>query len=336
MSKPSMISVIVTTYNQEDTIARTLDSILSQKCHLPIEIVIGEDCSTDRTGDICRDYALRHPDTIRLFSNPINKGIVDNYFDCLLACRGELIADCAGDDFWVDDEKLEKESRIFESDDSITLVHTAWQSYNEQTHSAVDSPQQPFSAPITDGKQMLEAILTQTSMPVIHLCASLYRADVVRDALEKYKALFRGKDIVCEDLQIAFFEAQNGNIAYIPDVTLYYSQGGDTISSPRSIRKLFDFYKKATNQSHTIANTFSINTDTTRSFFSKRTYALLMHAFRAKDEQMRSEAIECQKLWNTNNNLAIIMVKAITAFQPLWSCALVVRQGFITLKKAVG
>ena len=43
------ISVIVATYNQEDTIARTLDSILMQRCHLPIEIVVGEDCSTDST-----------------------------------------------------------------------------------------------------------------------------------------------------------------------------------------------------------------------------------------------------------------------------------------------
>ena len=38
-----MISVVVVTYNQEKTIARTLDSILCQRCHLPIEIVIGED-----------------------------------------------------------------------------------------------------------------------------------------------------------------------------------------------------------------------------------------------------------------------------------------------------
>jgi glycosyltransferase involved in cell wall biosynthesis len=336
MSKTSMISVIVTTYNQEDTIARTLDSILSQKCHLPFEIVIGEDCSTDRTGDICRDYARRYPDIIRLFSNSPNKGMVDNYFDCLLACRGELIADCAGDDFWVDDEKLEKESRIMEGDDSITLVHTAWQSYDERSHTASDSPQQPFAAPITDGKQMLEAILTQTSMPVIQLCTSLYRADVVRNAMEKYNALFRGQDIVCEDLQISFFEALNGNIAYIPDVTLYYSQGGETISSPKSPHRLFDFFRKATNQSFAISNTFGINSDTTRRFFSKRTFSLLMHSFRAKDHQMRNEAIESQRLWNTKNNLAILMVKAVTAFQPLWQCALAIRKVVITLKKSAG
>ena len=49
----NMISVIVCTFNQEDTISRTLDSVLCQKCHVPFEIIIGEDCSTDGTLAIC-------------------------------------------------------------------------------------------------------------------------------------------------------------------------------------------------------------------------------------------------------------------------------------------
>ena len=79
------ISVIVTTYNQEHTIGRTLDSIIKQRCHLPIEIVLGEDCSTDNTRSVCEDYAERYPDVVRLMPKTPNKGLVDNYFDCLLA-----------------------------------------------------------------------------------------------------------------------------------------------------------------------------------------------------------------------------------------------------------
>ncbi|MBQ2210791.1 MAG: glycosyltransferase [Prevotella sp.] len=329
----NMISVIVCTYNQEDTIARTLDSILMQQCHVPFEIIIGEDCSTDRTGDICREYAKKHPEKIKLFTNPHNKGVIDNYFDCLLAAQGDYIADCAGDDFWVDNQKLEKEINIMESDDSITLVHTAWRSYNEHTKEAKDSPQQPFPAPITDGKTMLEAILTQTNMPVIQLCSSLYRADIIQKAHHDYNVLFRGQGIVCEDLQIAFFEALNGNIAYLPDVTLHYSQGEDTISSPKDIRKLFDFYKKATTQSWDIAETFGIKSKTTEKFFSQRTFAMLMHAFRAHDSQMRNEALDCKKQWGVKNNFAILMVKSITACESIWDCTLVVRKIFIKLKK---
>ncbi len=56
------VSVITVTYNQALTIARTLDSILAQECDFDYEIVIGEDCSTDDTLDICRRYAAAHPD----------------------------------------------------------------------------------------------------------------------------------------------------------------------------------------------------------------------------------------------------------------------------------
>jgi glucosyltransferase len=101
------ISVIVATYNQEDTIARTLDSVLMQQCHVPIEIILGEDCSTDGTLAVCQRYADEHPDVIRLIANKQNKGLVDNYFDCMLAAQGKYIADCAGDDFWTDPLKLE-------------------------------------------------------------------------------------------------------------------------------------------------------------------------------------------------------------------------------------
>ena len=49
----NLISVVVCTYNQEATIARTLDSILMQQCHVPYEIILGEDCSTEGTLAIC-------------------------------------------------------------------------------------------------------------------------------------------------------------------------------------------------------------------------------------------------------------------------------------------
>ena len=86
--KEVMISVVVVTYNQAGTIGRTLNSILMQRCHVPFEIVIGEDCSTDNTRDICQIYAKQYPNIIHLICNERNKGIVDNYYDCLLACRG--------------------------------------------------------------------------------------------------------------------------------------------------------------------------------------------------------------------------------------------------------
>ena len=171
------ISVIVATYNQEDTIARTLDSVLMQQCHVPIEIILGEDCSTDGTLAVCQRYADEHPDVIRLIANKQNKGLVDNYFDCILAAQGKYIADCAGDDFWTDPLKLEKEVCVMEQHPNVNMVLTRWNWFNETTRQISPGPTPPFPDGIIKGSEMLEPIVTQTNMNVYHLCTSLYRRD---------------------------------------------------------------------------------------------------------------------------------------------------------------
>lgn len=105
----ALVSVAVITYNQQDTIAQTLDSILMQKGDFELEIVVGEDCSTDGTLRICRQYAEKHPDAVKLLSGPQNLGITANYFRVLQACTGEFIGDIAGDDYYCDDHALEKQ-----------------------------------------------------------------------------------------------------------------------------------------------------------------------------------------------------------------------------------
>lgn len=103
------ISLGVITYNQETTIRQTLDSILAQKGDFDLELVIGEDCSTDNTLAICQEYAKRYSDKIVLLSGPHNLGITANYFRTLQACTGEYIGDIAGDDYYCDDHALEKQ-----------------------------------------------------------------------------------------------------------------------------------------------------------------------------------------------------------------------------------
>lgn len=61
-----LVSVIIVTYNQESTIARAIDSVLSQECNFRFEIILGEDCSTDKTRKICIEYANKFPDIIKL------------------------------------------------------------------------------------------------------------------------------------------------------------------------------------------------------------------------------------------------------------------------------
>lgn len=294
------ISVIVTTYNQEDTIGRTLDSILAQECSIPVEIVIGEDCSTDHTRDICHAYAEKFPEKIRLMCNEYNKGIIDNYFDCLLACRGKYIADCAGDDFWTDRHKLDKESALIKSNPEITLVHTDWRYYDEDTMQAYCSGMQKYDTTITDGSLMLEDIIIQTDRPVIHLCTALYRKDVFIEEYKKDKYMFRNKNFGCEDLQICFIMAMRGLIGYIPDETTNYSRGHNSVSYNTNERKQFRFVEQVSALSFYLSNKYSVKSQQTEAYFRRRIHELAMHAFRSKAVDMKETIYRHAEEWDVN------------------------------------
>lgn len=107
------LSVGIITYNQQDTIAQTLDSILCQQGDFELEVVIGEDCSTDNTWVICKEYAERYPEQVVLLENTHNLGIMANFARVMKACTGEYVGICAGDDYWCDEQKLQKQLNYF-------------------------------------------------------------------------------------------------------------------------------------------------------------------------------------------------------------------------------
>ena len=262
-----------------------------------------------------------------------NKGIVDNYFDCLLTCKGKFIADCAGDDYWTDPEKLEKEVYILEREPDVTLVHTAWQYLDEQTGETLSAPPTLFPVPRTDGKKMLEAIITQVEQPVIHLCTSLYRASTILEAYREDTRLFRDKSFQCEDLQVAFTMALRGKIAYLPDITLSYTIGGISASNRNSPQKQFKFVLGTTYLSHYLCEKHQLRNENINRYFQRRVFALFMHAFRAYDKQLRELAKQCEENWEVTPTLSIRLAKIITSNTLTWRIFLAIRKIFVWFKQ---
>ena len=327
----NLISVVIITYNQQNTIGRAINSVLTQKCHMPYEIVIGEDASTDGTRAICQEYAKKYPNIIRLFCNERNKGITDNYFDCLLQCRGKYIADCAGDDFWIDPEKLEKELCVMEEHPNVTMVITNWQFYNEQTRKTFPS-KQIRHLPITPGRNLIKAIITQKNMSVFHLCTALYRTDVFRKTYEEDTYMFRNKDFCSEDMQIASAMAWYGDIAYLPDITLNYSIGNSGISNINNSEKLFWFVWRSTILNKYLASKYQIDI---REFLSERFFELGMHAFRSHQRSLYEETLSCELAWQVEKNKKYKLLMAIMRHEGLWRITLAIRRIVVSLKRRV-
>lgn len=150
MKERTKISVGVITYNQETTIRQTLDSILMQKGDFDLELVIGEDCSPDGTYAICADYAKRYPDVVKLLPNTKNLGIMANFARVMRACTGDYIGICAGDDYWCDEQKLQKQLDYFKAHKDVGVVTCAGYKLLVKTNRLVPNAVAPIH-PIEDG-----------------------------------------------------------------------------------------------------------------------------------------------------------------------------------------
>ncbi|MEI7903426.1 MAG: glycosyltransferase, partial [bacterium] len=121
MNKCPLVSVKMITYNHEPYIAQAIEGVLMQETDFPIELVIGEDCSTDRTREIVLEYQRRRPDVIRvvLWDKNVGAGRNSQELDELL--RGEFIAFNEGDDYWVHPKKLQRQVSLLEKHPDCAL-----------------------------------------------------------------------------------------------------------------------------------------------------------------------------------------------------------------------
>lgn len=108
------VSVFMITYNHEKYIREALDSVLMQKVNFKYEIVIGDDCSTDNTREILKEYYRRYPDRIKLILRKKNLGPTKNAYDVFRRLTGTYVACLEGDDYWTDDKKLQKQYDFME------------------------------------------------------------------------------------------------------------------------------------------------------------------------------------------------------------------------------
>jgi glycosyltransferase involved in cell wall biosynthesis len=119
-----LVSVCMIAYNVEPYIAEAIDGVLSQQTDFPVELVIGEDCSTDRTREIAQAYADKYPERIRLLPSDVNRGIAGNAFRTWQYCRGKYIAVCDSDDIWTDPFKLKHQVSFLENNPEYGAVYS--------------------------------------------------------------------------------------------------------------------------------------------------------------------------------------------------------------------
>ena len=113
------VCVAMVAYNQAQFIEDAINGVLMQEADFEIQLVIGEDFSTDNTRQICERYARQYPEKIKLLKSTRNHGIQKNGFRTIEAClSATYIAFCEGDDVWIDKHKLRHQVGLLEKNRS--------------------------------------------------------------------------------------------------------------------------------------------------------------------------------------------------------------------------
>lgn len=209
-----LVSVLMLCYNQEQYIGQAVRSVLRQQTSFPFELVIYDDCSSDRTPVICRELSGAHPE-IRYHYNDRNVGIERNFITAYGACRGRYIAICEGDDYWLSKRKLQMQVDLLESHPEYAVCHHRVLNYYERDKSMSLTARERHS--VTTGHDLaLRNYITNVSCV---FRKQPYELPEWMDRVQTY------------DYAMHLMNAQYGKIVYIPKVMAVYRKHGQSIWS---------------------------------------------------------------------------------------------------------
>jgi glycosyltransferase involved in cell wall biosynthesis len=201
------VSILMVTYNHESFIAQAIESVLMQETNFSYELVIGEDCSTDKTREIVQNFAAKYPEKIRLLLPEKNLGLLGkiNFIQTYQACRGEYVAILEGDDYWTDSQKLQKQVEFLDSHpDFSCCFHNAIIS-DEQNPEKNSNYCLPEQAKVV----LLENILLENVIPT---CSTMFRNKLINNFPDWYY------ELLPSDWPLHILHAEKGKIGYINEI----------------------------------------------------------------------------------------------------------------------
>lgn len=224
MSSP-LVSVCIVTFNHERYIRDCIMSVIEQANDVDIEILVGDDQSTDETQEIMQSLAREFPDLVDYRRNPERLGPAGNYQSLIAAARGSLIAHLDGDDYWLSG-KLAAQVDALDRHAACSAVYTNAMTVNDAgaTVGLFNNPQ-----PEQIG---INALLARGNF----LCHSsvLYRA-AIKDEILALSPPF-------VDYRIHILCALRGDLVYLNEALVAYrlnSTGSVLIHQNENIREQY-------------------------------------------------------------------------------------------------
>lgn len=220
MESEVAVSIICTAYNQEEYIRDCLNGFVMQKTSFKFEVLINDDCSTDHTADVIREYEERYPDIIHAFyqeKNLYSQHISITETVLFPNVRGKYIAFCEGDDYWIDGNKLQKQYEAMEKyPECHFCAHSVNRLIDEKTVRGT-IPNKPFETKIMTTAEVIEEMSQEYSF---HTCSYFMRTEDFKKYIDE-KPMFKQLSDV-GDIPIQLYFSTLGKTFFFNDIMSTY------------------------------------------------------------------------------------------------------------------
>lgn len=238
------------TYNHEKYIEDALKGFVMQQTNFSFCAIVIDDGSPDHTAEIIRKYAKEYPDIIKpicLGYNHMQHSLSRNpYFDCWHEV-GEYLAQCEGDDYWIDPQKLQKQVDFMDQHPDYGMIHTDFDlTEGTRNHNSIKENKDDvyFPSILTDGM-------------LVGTCTTLIRLSFLNQC-PKYSAK---EGWPMGDYPMWIELAYISKIKYLKDVTAKYRVLANSASHSDDIYKMIKFKNASIAITQFYANLYGIKLD---------------------------------------------------------------------------
>lgn len=272
-----IVSVIIPTYNHKLYIKKAIESALDQECDFPYEIIVGDDYSTDGTGEICKQYE-RDP-RVSVLSYRHNLGLIANYRSLFSASIGKYIAILEGDDYW-EKNKLAEQITFLENHPDVGLVHSNGYLLFENGKSHMVHKKSKIPGELTYWD-----LINSNKIVAVTAC---FKRDLLQYVdLNRFESL--GFKTIDYPLWLEFI--QHTRMAFINKSLATYRITADSISNHKSIEKRTAFEESNRSILEYYCKKYPVSQFDQRFIlekFHKKMYYLILYCGTFKDQDMLS------------------------------------------------
>lgn len=230
-----LVSVRCITYNHEPYIAQALDGFLMQKTNFPFEVVVHDDASTDRTADVIREYEKKFPKIIKPIYEKENQyskhdGSLGRIVNSAL--KGKYVAMCEGDDYWIDENKLQMQVDFLEGNPEYGMCYTKAKQFKQKENKF---SKKLFGLYIKDFDDLLQ---NGNRIPTLTV---VFRKEIINKYYEEIHP--QDKNWLMGDYPLWLFISQMSNVKFFDKVTSVYRILSDSASHSDNVEKMMKFRK---------------------------------------------------------------------------------------------